>query len=84
MEIRSKLGVEAKAHNRMVKSLGVVLKRVTEMRLSNLKESISLNMFTSNCLPYEASKTYRTIMTEANCRRAQTLVDAQRYLTRGQ
>ena len=80
MGIRSKLGVEGKTTLRSIANLGVTIKRATEALLPTSRESIPLDMLDSNCLPYQASKTYRTIMTESDCRRAQTIVEVQRSL----
>ncbi len=83
MEIRSRLGVGAKNNYGIIASLGVALKRVAQIRLPTLSEGISVDMFVSNYLPYDAAKTYRTIMTEFDCRRTQTVVEVQRHLLRG-
>jgi len=65
-------------------TFGAVLRRIaSEVRLPNLSESISVDMFTSEYLPYEASETYRKILTEFDCKRAETLVETQRQLLRG-
>lgn len=64
-------------------TFGVVLRRIASVRLPNLRESISVDMFTSEYLPYEASETYRRILTEFDCRRAERLVETQRLLLRG-
>jgi hypothetical protein len=48
-----------------------------------LNESLSIDMLASSYLPYEASRTYREIMTEFNCRRTQNLVEIQRNSLRG-
>jgi hypothetical protein len=82
MGIRSRLGVEGKTPLRAIANLGATVKRATEILLPTSKESIPLEMLASNCLPYEASKTYRTIMTESDCRRAQTMMEVQRSLRR--
>jgi hypothetical protein len=82
MGIRSRLGVEGKTPLRAIANLGATIKRATDVLLPNSRESMSFDMLASNCLPYQASKTYRTIMTESDCRRAQTIVEVQRSLRR--
>jgi hypothetical protein len=82
MGIRSKLGVEGKTPLRAIANLGATIKRATEALLPTSRESIPLDMLASNWLPYQALKTYRTIMTESDCRRAQTIVEVQRFLRR--
>jgi len=82
MGIRSKLGVAGKTPLRAIANLGATIKRATDILLPTSRESISKDIFTSNCLPYQAAKTYRTIMTESDCRRAQTIVEVQRSLRR--
>jgi len=64
-------------------AFGAVLKRIASVRLSNLRECISVDMFTSEYLPYEASETYHRILAEFECRRSETLVETQRQLLRG-
>jgi len=81
MGIKSRLGVDGKPPLRTITNLGATIKRATEALLSTSKESIPVDMFASNCLPYQASKTYRTIMTESYCRRAQTMLEVQRTLS---
>lgn len=78
MGIRTRLGVEGEAYHRAVANVLEALKRATAERLSVFQDGISVGMFDSYSLPYEASKTYRTIMTEFRCRRAQTQLHAQR------
>jgi hypothetical protein len=82
MGIRSRLGVEGKTSLRTIANLGATIKRATDALLPTSKETIPLDMFVSNCLPYHASKTYRTIMMESDCRRAQAIVEVQRSLRR--
>lgn len=82
MEIRSKLGVEGKTPLRAIANLGATIKRAIDILLPTSRENMSKDMLASNCLPYQASKTYRTIMTESDCRRAQTIVEVQRSLCR--
>jgi len=79
---RSRLGVEGKIPLRAIANLGASIKRATDVLLPTSRESISKDMLASNCLPYQASKTYRTIITESDCRRAQTIVKAQQALRR--
>lgn len=64
-------------------TFGDVLRRIASVRLPNLREGISVDMLTSEYLPYEASETYRRILAEFDCRRAETLVETQRQLLRG-
>lgn len=80
MGIRSRLSVEGKTPLKAIANLGAAIKRATDVLLPNSRESMSLDMLASNCLPYQAVKTYRTIMTESDCRRAQTVVEVQRSL----
>ena len=83
MGIRFRLGVEGKTPLRAIANLGATIKRATEALLPTSRDSsIPLDMLASNCLPYQASKTYRTIMTESDCRRAQTILEVQRSLRR--
>ncbi len=83
MEIRSRLGLAGKTHWGAAASLGVVLRRVGQIRLPSLKDGIPVEMFVSSYLPYKAEKTYRTIMIEFECMRGQTLLEVQRHLARG-
>jgi hypothetical protein len=83
MKIRSKLGLGGKTLQGVVPFLGAVSRRVGQIRLPNLKERMPVEMFVSSYLPYEAEKTYRTIMIEFECRRGQTPVEVQKQLARG-
>lgn len=80
MGIRSGLGVEVKTTLRTIANLGAIIKRATDVLLPTSRESMPLDMLASNCLPYQASKTYRTIMTESDCKRAQIIVEVRRSL----
>lgn len=82
MGIRSRLGVDGKTPLRAVANLGAAIRRATDVLLPTSRESISFDMLASNCLPYQASKTYRKIIAESDCRRAQTIVEVQRSLRR--
>jgi len=82
MEIKSKLGVEGKTPLRAIANLGATIKRATDILLPNSRESMPKDLLAPNCLPYQASKTYRTIMTESEWRHAQTIVEVQRSLHR--
>ena len=81
MKVTSTL--EGKVHSRVMSNLGASLRRIVANRLPVLKENISVDMFASNYLPYEASRTYRTIMIELDSKRSQALVETQRQLLRG-
>jgi len=82
MGIRSRLGVEGKTPLRAIANLGATIKRATGLLLPPFRESMSKDMLASNWLPYQASKTYRAIMAESDCRRAQTIAEVQRSLRR--
>jgi len=82
MGIRSRLGVGGKTPLRAIANLGAAIKRAADVLLPTSRETISLDMLGSNWLPYQASKTYRTIMTESDCRRAQATSEVQRLLRR--
>jgi len=81
MGIRSRFGVEGKPQ-RTIANLGAAIKRAVELCLPASRESLPIDMLASNCLPYQASKTYRTIMPESACMRAQIMVEAQQSLRR--
>ena len=80
MKIRSGLDVEGKTPLGTIANLGAIIKRATDVLLPTSRESMVKDMLVSNCLPYQASKTYRAIMTESDCRRAQMIVEVQRSL----
>jgi hypothetical protein len=82
MGIRSRLGEEGKTPLAAIANLGATIKRATAVLLPTSRESMSIDILASDCLPYEASKTYRTIIAEFDCRRAQTIVEAKRSLHR--
>ncbi len=82
MRTRSKLELEGQARHQVIAHLRLGLKKIAEIRFP-LHRSISVDMFASDCLPYEASKTYRTIMTEFDRQRAQVRKEAQMALLHG-
>jgi hypothetical protein len=83
MGIRSRLGVQKEiGYTGHAAFLGF-LRRVTSIRLPNLRESISVDMLTSEYLPYEASQTYRRIMNEFDCTRTLAVVETRKQLLRG-
>ena len=82
MGIRSRLGVEGKTPLRAIANLGATIKRATDGLLLTSTESISKDMFASTCLPYQASKTYRTLIAESAYRRAQIIVCVHQSLLR--
>jgi hypothetical protein len=82
MGIRSRLGVQNGIGYTGLAAVSGVLRRVTSIRLPTLRESISVDMLTSDYLPYEASQTYRKIMIEFDCTRARAIVETQRQLMR--
>ena len=83
MGIRSRLGVERGIRYVGLAAVAGVLRRITSIHLMSLRESISIDMFTSDCLPYKASQTYRRIMTEFDCTRTLAVVETQKILLRG-
>lgn len=83
MGIRIRLGMRGGNGFSALKTLTVAMKRIASIRLPDMKESVSVGMFTSEYLPYEASETYRKIMIEFNNTRSETLVETQRQLMRG-
>jgi len=83
MGIRFRLGIRGGKGYAAFATFGVVLRRIASVRLPNLREGISVDMLTSEYLPYEASETCRRILTEFDCRRAETIVETQRILLRG-
>jgi len=82
MGIRSRFGVHGKTPLRAIANLGATIKRATDALLLTSTESMSKDMFASTCLPYQASKTYRTIIAESDCRRAQIIAETQRSRNR--
>jgi len=83
MGIRSRLGVEKGIRYSGLAAVSGVLRRVTSIQLPSLRESMSIDMFKSDYLPYKASQTYRRIMTEFECTRTLAVVETQRQLLRG-
>lgn len=77
MGIKYKGGLRATAQFGLVKNLGTIFRRVTAIRLDVFREGISAGMFVAECLPYEASETYRKIKTEFENRRSIAFVEAR-------
>ena len=79
METSFKGELGGKAQRGALKSLGVVYQGLTRIYLRN---ALPYEMFACS-LPYEASKTYRAMKTEFECRRSRALIDANSCLLRG-
>lgn len=80
MGIRFKLGVEGRKPLGAIANLGISIKRTIDILLPVSRESLSKDMLVSDYLPYQALKTCRTIMTEYDYRRAQSIVEVRRSL----
>jgi len=80
MEIKIRLGVRGIRYTGITRS---VLEKLAFARLRFLKESLSVDVFNSIYLPYEASRTYRKIMADFNYARTKASVEAQRQMMRG-
>ncbi len=80
--IKSKSIVEGKSPFKSITNLGAAVRKATEILLPNSRESIPVDMFASSCLPYQASKTYKKLTTESDCKRTKTLIDVQMSLRR--
>ena len=78
MKTEYKGGLRTGAQFGLVKNLGTILRRVTAIRLDVFHEGIAAGMFTAEYLPYEASKSYRAIKTELECKRSTVQVDILR------
>jgi hypothetical protein len=63
----------------LTKSLGAFYQKVIKTSLQNTLPS---EMFTYG-VPYEASRTYRTMKSEFECKRSQAMVEAHRQALRG-
>jgi hypothetical protein len=80
MGIRFRLGVEGRKSLGSITSLGISIKKAIDIFLPDSRESISKDMLVSEYLPYQASKTYKTIMTEYDCRRTQIRAEVRQSL----
>lgn len=78
METVFKKGLRTGAKVGLVENLGTIFRRVTAVRLGAFREGIAVSMFAAECLPYEASKSYRAIKTELDCKRSEVQLDALR------
>ena len=81
MKTEYKGGLRTGAQFGLVKNLETIFRRITAIGLDVFHEGIAAGMFTAEYLPYEASKSYRTIKTELECKRSEVQLDALR--TRG-
>jgi len=73
MEIR----VRGSLKSRALTNLGTFLRRVTSIQMVKSRQSIPIEMFAANCLPYEASRTYQTIMADFECERSRAQAEAR-------
>lgn len=74
---KGKLGGEIQ--HGVAKSLGVIYQRVAKI---STKNALPYEMFAIG-LPYEASKTYKAMKTEFECKRSRAVVDTSSFLLRG-
>ena len=79
METSIKGVTSGKGHIGLTKSLGVFYQKVIKISLQNTLPS---EMFTYG-VPYEASRTYRTMKSEFECKRSQAMIEAHRQALRG-
>jgi hypothetical protein len=82
MEIGYRGSLRARVQFGIVKNVGAVVRRVTAFRLDAFKNSLPFEMFTYG-VPYEASRTYRIMKSEFECKRCAALVEAHRQGLRG-
>lgn len=82
MEIRYRGGLRARAQLGIVKNLGIVFRRVTAFKLDAFKNSLPSEMFTYG-VPYEASRTFRIMKSEFECKKCAAIVEAHRQGLRG-
>ncbi len=68
-----------KSQHQIMRSLEAFYPRVTEI---SLQTALPCEMF-AHGIPYEASKTYRTMKSEFEHKRSVAMVDAQRQALRG-
>ncbi len=80
MEIKLRLGVRGIRYTGIT---GSVLEKLASVRLRFLRESLSIDVFNSMYLPYEASRTCRKIMADFDYARTKASVEAQRQMMRG-
>lgn len=78
METEFKGGLRTRAQFGLVKNLGTIFRRVTAIRLGVSREGIAAGMFAAECLPCQASKSYRAIKTELEYKRSEVQLDALR------
>lgn len=79
METSLKVLSGAKGRYGLIKNLGAILRRATAITSQN---ALPYEMFEKG-LPYEASKTYRTMKSEFECQRSGAMVEACRLVIRG-
>ena len=79
MEASLKTITGGKSQHGIMKSLEAFYQRVTQM---SLQTALPCEMF-AHGIPYEASKTYRTMKSEFEHKRSVAMVDAQRQALRG-
>ena len=79
METTIKRVTSEKSHLGLTKSLGAVYQKVIKVSMQNTLPS---ELFTYG-VPYEASRTYRNMKSEFECKRNQAMVEAHRQTLRG-
>ena len=79
MEISIKRVTSGKGHLGLTKSLRAFYQKVIKVSLQNTLPS---ELFTYG-VPYEASRTYRIMKSEFECKRSEAMVEAHRQALRG-
>jgi hypothetical protein len=79
METSTKRVMSEKGHLGLTKSLGAFYQRVIKVSMQNALPS---ELFTYG-VPYETSRTYRTMKSEFACRTSAAIMEAHRQTLRG-
>jgi hypothetical protein len=79
METSVKGVASARGHFGLTKSVRAFYQKVVKVAL---QDTLPSEMFTYG-VPYEASRTYRVMKSEFECRRSQAMVEAYRQALRG-
>jgi hypothetical protein len=82
METRYRGGLGARVQLGVVKNVGAVVRRITAFRLDAFQNTLPSEMFTHG-VPYEASRTYRIMKSEFECKKCAAMVEAHRQALRG-
>jgi len=80
MQRRLRMDLNVKSLYGFTENLRTIFRSISGIKLGMSQDKIPIDMFTNRYLPYEASKTYKIIVTEFQLNRMKAIVEAHRQV----